>query len=208
MHKDSLAFMSKSRIYQVLLNISFVSPLFILVLWIKPLGRSYLTMKEFPGRGIIMTNESFESMRILLTISVVFVRLSLVNKYLQSYLNLAPNRLLRLRKEAGNISNHDLQKMINGVFYYLCIVSLQFVTPILLILFMTLLYKVLGDHSWSGSALGYDNSRTMTIPLEPSLRTVFSAVLWRGLLAFINWWLTFTWFSSSVIGFVYHSYYS
>ena len=210
MHKDCLVFMSSQRVYQVLLNMSFVSPLFILLLWIRPLGREYLVYKDFPGRGRIMTEESFESFRIIFIITVLVLRLTLMNKYLQSYLNLAPNRLLRLRKEAGTITNKELKTMINGVFYYLCNVCLQFLTPILMIFFTTLVYKVLGGNSWTGTGLVYDAvERSIDSPLrEGSLRTVFTPILYRGLLAFIDWWLTFVWFTSSIIGFVYHSYYS
>ena len=206
MHKDTLQFMSSQRVYQVLLNISFVSPLFILLLWVRPVARNYLTMKDFPGRGTIMTEVSFESFRIIFIVFVLLLRLTLMNWYLQSYLNLAPNRLVRMRKEAGNITNTQLKRMIAGVFYYLCIVALQFLAPLLLLLFSTFMFKVLGNHSWTGSLLGSDSFINMSS--DVSLTKVFSPILWRGVVGFISWWLTFVWFSTSIIGFVYHSYYS
>jgi len=207
MHKDSIMFMSGQRINQLVLNISFVSPLFILLLWIKPVARSYLTEREFPGRGVIMTDDTFESLRIISILIVIILRSLLMNQYLQSYLNLAPNRLVRMRKEAGTITNIQLKRMIAGVFYYLSIVALQFLAPLLLLLFSTLLFKVMGDHGWTGSLLGTNTIQSTPIDAN-GLNKVFSPIVWRGIFGFTCWWLTFVWFTTSIIGFVYHSYYS
>ena len=55
-----------------------------------------------------------------------------------------------LKQEAGKISNTDLQKRVVRVFYYLCVVTLQYTAPMILILNTALLYKTLGGGSWAG----------------------------------------------------------
>ena len=55
-----------------------------------------------------------------------------------------------LRQEAGKISNVDLQRIVIRVFYYLCVVTLQYVAPMILILYLSFLYKTLGGGSWIG----------------------------------------------------------
>lgn len=70
--------------------------------------------------------------------------------YLQAYLNLAYQRVELLKKEAGRITNIDLQRKIASIFYYLCVVTLQYVAPIILCLYLTLMYKTLGGYSWRG----------------------------------------------------------
>lgn len=214
MHKDCLQFMKGHRITQVLLNVSFVSPLFIILFWVKPLARGYLTEKYFIRMGgFIMTSESFESFRIVFVLFVLLLRVVLTTGYLQSYLNLAPNRLVRMKKEAGKITNIELKRLVAGVFYYLCVVTLQFIGPVLLILFSTLLFKVLGDHKWAGTLI-YPASSTSSFmendstKSSSSLRSVFTPLVWHGLLGFTTWWLNMIWFVTSTIGFIYHSYYS
>ena len=54
--------------------------------------------------------------------AVVLLRLAVMPKYLQSYLNMAYHKLEELRQEAGKVTNIEFQKMIARVFYYLCVV--------------------------------------------------------------------------------------
>ena len=56
-----------------------------------------------------------------------------------------------LKQEAGKISNVDLQRRVIRVFYYLCVVTLQYVCPMIMILYLSMLYKTLGGGSWNGS---------------------------------------------------------
>lgn len=82
-------------------------------------------------------------------IVAVILRFAMMPTYLQAYLNLAFQRIEEQKKEAGRITNVDLQKKIASIFYYLCVVTLQYVAPIILCLYLTLMYKTLGDYSWS-----------------------------------------------------------
>lgn len=71
--------------------------------------------------------------------------------YLQSYLNLAFDRIEDMKREAGRITNSELQRKISSIFYYLCVVTLQYVAPIIMCLFLAFMYKTLGGYSWIGA---------------------------------------------------------
>merc|ERR1712223_1206245 len=97
-----------------------------------------------------MTSAEFESLRLYLVAVTILFRLVLMPRYLQAYLNLAYDKVNMLRQEAGKISNGDLQRIVIRVFYYLCVVTLQYVAPMILILYLSFLYKTLGGGSWIG----------------------------------------------------------
>lgn len=96
-----------------------------------------------------MTVEAFESLRLYLVIFAALLRFALMPIYLQAYLNIAYNRIEELKQEAGRITNVDLQKKITSIFYYLCVVTLQYAAPIVMCLFLVFMYKTLGDQSWT-----------------------------------------------------------
>lgn len=94
-----------------------------------------------------------------------------------------------LKQEAGKISNLDLQRIVVRVFYYLCVVSrpafyyvkfwvfinqkssfpqvtLQYVAPMILIMFLSFMYKTMGGGSWNG--LWADPATESAAPATPS----------------------------------------
>lgn len=89
-------------------------------------------------------------MRLAAVVFTVLLRFVLMPVYLQAYLNLAYHRIEDQKKEAGRITNVDLQKKITSIFYYLCVVTLQYVAPILMCLYFALMYKTLGEYTWTG----------------------------------------------------------
>ncbi|XP_035217802.1 transmembrane protein 161B-like isoform X2 [Stegodyphus dumicola] len=228
MHKDALRYCSERPFLKTLLHISFILPVFVVLMWVKPVARHYFTERTWPGiPGTLMTPDAFDTTRLVLMVVTVAVRFLLMPHYLQSYLNMAPEKLKNLRKEAGRISNIELQKMVARVFYYLCVVTLQYLTPLMLCLFSTLLLKTLGDYTW-GSYFGTkslmettnNTLKTSALPVSSdilessqqfsltllSLKRVFTPVLYRGILGFMTWWLCAVWFGTSAIGLVYYSY--
>ncbi|XP_005183291.1 transmembrane protein 161B [Musca domestica] len=151
MHWDSLKYCEESKVKKVLLNISFVLPFILVILWIRPVSRDYLTVRVFQGMDApLMKPHVFETLRLILVVLAVVLRIALMPIYLQSYLNLAYDKIMDLRKEAGRITNVEYQKKISSIFYYLCVVTLQFAAPIILCLYLTLMYKSLGGFSWTG----------------------------------------------------------
>lgn len=154
-----------------------------------------------------------------------------MRSHLQAYLNLAQKCVDQMKKEAGRISTVELQKMVARVFYYLCVIALQYVAPLVMLLHTTLLLKTLGHHSWgiypeSISTLPVDNSlpsssvyselpsadgkvkvtvTQITVALS-SLKNIFTPLLFRGLLSFLTWWIAACLFSTSLFGLFYHQY--
>jgi hypothetical protein len=83
---------------------------------------------------------------------------------------------------------------------------------------MTLIMKTLGNYSWSSYVSQNDkfievvnNSTTSKTGPEftiAMLKNVFNPIVLRGLTGFMVWWLCSVWFTTSTIGFIYHSYFS
>nr|CAD7255927.1 unnamed protein product [Timema shepardi] len=227
MHWDCL---SENNALKLLLNMSFASPFVAVLLWIKPVARDYLTSRVFTGMtGPLMSDSAFESMRLLFVVAAVVLRLALMPVYLQAYLNMAYYRLEEQKKEAGRITNIELQKKIAAVFYYLCVVTLQYVAPLLLCLYFTFIFKTLGGYSWLGMfkevpeySFGaeqtpgrsplvengsiQDTAQQFSLALD-SLKQIFTADVMRGVFGFATWWSCFAWFASSSLGMVYQSYF-
>jgi len=230
MHWDALRYHSGS----VLLHLGFISPLLLTTLWVRPLTRDPLTNRLYKGmEAPLMTEQQFECMRLYLICAVAVLRMSLMPKYLQAYLNLAYDKVDALKVEAGKISSLDLQRLVIRVFYYLCVVALQYVTPIILILNLTFLYKTLGGGAWaptitqqvqggggesnlSDISIGqiFNQEDTVEALKEKfslawvSLKNVFTMSVFRGILGFSTWWCCFVWFSSAAIGMGYQSYFT
>lgn len=59
-----------------------------------------------------MTVARFESLRLITIVVVGLLKIVFMPIYLQSYLNLAIQRLEIQKKEAGRITNVDLQKKV------------------------------------------------------------------------------------------------
>ena len=103
---------------------------------------------------------------------VVLLRLAVMPQYLQSYLNMAYHKLEELKQEAGKVTNIDIQKLIARVFYYLCVVTLQYVAPLIMILFLSLMYKTMGGGCWTGlwSKLSEEGTSPAAAPVQEPVR--------------------------------------
>lgn len=233
MHYDSLKYCAESPFWKLVFNFSFMAPFLLMLLWIKPIARDYFVIRKWPGMTMpIMTADSFETSRLIAVIGVVLLRFFLMPSYLQSYLNMAHERIDEMKRELGQISNVEIQKKVARVFYYLCVVALQYVSPLLVCCFFTFLLKTLGGYSW----FSYFNNVCYESDVQPKLasvtsaqfsetdsilaasqhfslafanvRKVFTPVLYRGILNFLTWWLCSVWFTTSTIGLIYHSYFA
>ena len=60
-----------------------------------------------------LTPHAFDIVRLILVVAAVLLRLILMPVYLQAYLNLAHDRLEDQKKEAGRITNVDLQRKVS-----------------------------------------------------------------------------------------------
>ncbi|KAG7176491.1 Transmembrane protein 161B-like [Homarus americanus] len=229
---------TENKVLRLFFHISFIAPLFLVTMWIKPISRRYFTEYTWPGRSHpFMSSDMFDIVRIILILLVSVVRLGLMPYYLQSYLNLAYEKIEAQKKESGRITNKELQKKIARVFYYLCVVTLQYVAPIILCLFLSLMFKTLGGLSW-GALLGraiepeecgltpdsegeaattiptlqdaqtvMEATKILTLGME-ELKKVFTTEFYRGVLGFTTWWCVFSWFLSGTFGVAYQSYFT
>lgn len=59
-----------------------------------------------------LTPHAFDIVRLILVVAAVLLRLILMPIYLQAYLNIAHDRLEDQKKEAGRITNVDLQRKV------------------------------------------------------------------------------------------------
>merc|ERR550525_649299 len=159
MHWDVLRYSGDSHRSNVLYHIGFIAPLLVTTLWVRPLTRDPLTRNLYKGmKTPLMTGEQFETMRLYLVCLTVLYRLLIMPTYLQAYLNIAYDKVAELKQEAGKISNLELQRKVVRVFYYLCVVTLQYTAPMILILQLCLLYKTLDGGSWTGVATDSPNT--------------------------------------------------
>lgn len=152
-HLDAVQMNSDRPLIQILLHMGFLSPIFVLVLWVKPIARDFLANAPMGKTSVtIVPSAVFDSMRLWLIVVFCLLRLALTRYHLQAYLNLAQKWVEQMKKEAGRIAAIDIQRKVTRIFCYLTVVTLQYLVPILLILFSTLSLKALGDFSWGPGA--------------------------------------------------------
>ncbi|XP_032640780.1 transmembrane protein 161B isoform X2 [Chelonoidis abingdonii] len=231
MHLDALN-LATGKITQTLLHINFLAPLLMVLLWVKPITKDYIMNPSLGKESIpLMSEATFDTVRLWIIILLCALRLAMMRKHLQAYLNLAQKCVDQMKKEAGRISMVDLQKMVARVFYYLCVIALQYVAPLVMLLHTTLLLKTLGNYSWgiypeSSSDFPVENSPLpnsvysesppadgkmkvtvvqITMALG-SLKNIFTPLLFRGLLSFLTWWIAACLFFTSLFGLFYHQY--
>ncbi|XP_053603802.1 transmembrane protein 161B [Plodia interpunctella] len=223
MHWDSLKYYGDNKVKALLLNANFAMPFVLVLLWIRPITRHYLTVRVFSGMDKpLMRPEAFDSLRIVLVVATAVLRLGLMPRQLQAYLDMAQRRLDVQKKEAGRITNIDLQKKVASVFYYLCVVALQYICPIVMCLFLTLMYKTLGGYTWT--ALFYETTEMCAADAAPAtpatvdgveqyqlawenLKMVFTTEVRRGVLGFSSWWAGCAWFLTAALGLLYQTYF-
>lgn len=131
---------------------SFMSPIIVLILWVKPIARDFLANAPLGKTSVtLVSSATFDSMRLWIIVVLCALRLVLIRYHLQAYLNLAQKWVEQMKREAGRIAAIDIQRKVTRVFCYLTVVTLQYLVPVLLILFSTLALKALGDFSWGNS---------------------------------------------------------
>uniref|UniRef100_A0A672YY29 Transmembrane protein 161A n=1 Tax=Sphaeramia orbicularis TaxID=375764 RepID=A0A672YY29_9TELE len=218
-HLDAIQMNSERPLIQILLHMSFLSPIVVLILWVKPIARDFLA--NAPLGKTSVTFATFDSMRLWIIVSLCVLRLALVRYHLQAYLNLAQKWVEQMKKEAGRIAAIDIQRKVTRVFCYLTVVTLQYLVPVLLILFSTLALKALGDFSW---CMGAEETPGVTPALVmptaediqatvahlsetfTALRSVLTPLFFRGFFAFLTWWVAACQVISSLFGVYFHQY--
>ncbi|XP_033122725.1 transmembrane protein 161B-like [Anneissia japonica] len=203
-HLDSLRYSSDRTFVQMLLHCNFILPVFLLLLWIKPLGRDYilsndvghlLTGEDKP----IMSEAAFERGRLGLVWCFCLIRLFFLPTHLQSYLNMAQERLDQLRKEAGKLTYHQLLLLVMSVFRYLCVVAIQYIAPVIVIFSLSLLLNT------SYGALQLQDLSDSNVASSSAVGGHSLPLLSYALISFMLWWACLAWLATSLLGVAYHS---
>ncbi|XP_030640610.1 transmembrane protein 161A [Chanos chanos] len=237
-HLDAVQMNSDRPIIQILLHTSFLSPLVVLVLWVKPIARDFLGNAPMGKTTVtLISSATFDSVRLWTVVVLCLLRLALTRYHLQAYLNLAQKWVGQMKKEAGRIAAIDIQRKVTRVFCYLTVVTLQYLLPVLLILFSTLALKSLGDYSWGLVPETPGVTPAVVAPTVPppaprledeedfeeveedvqatvahlaqvfaALRSVLTPLFFRGLFAFLAWWVAACQVISSLFGIYFHQY--
>ncbi|XP_059862638.1 transmembrane protein 161A isoform X2 [Delphinus delphis] len=179
-----------------------------------------LTMSE--DRPMLQLSDSaFDSLRLWMLVALCLLRLAVTRPHLQAYLCLAKARVEQLRREAGRIEAREIQRRVVRVYCYVTVVSLQYLTPLILTLNCTLLLKTLGGYSWGlgpvpplsptpSSALDgpvgpeEDEARQTVALIAGVLGSLLTPLFLRGVLAFLIWWIATCQLLSSLFGLYFH----
>ncbi|KAL1023050.1 hypothetical protein UPYG_G00035830 [Umbra pygmaea] len=238
-HLDAVQLNSDRPLIQLLLHMGFLAPVVVIVLWIKPIARDFLGNAPMGKSSVtLISSPVFDSVRLWTVVVLCCLRLALTRYHLQAYLNLSQKWVDQMKKEAGRIAAIDIQRKVSRVFCYLSIVALQYILPVLIILFSTLALKALGDFSWCGAepAPGVTPALVMPTPTPilpgmdddeegmeefeediqvtvarltegfSALRAVLTPLFFRGLFAFLTWWVAACQVISSLFGIYFHQY--
>ncbi|XP_013362670.1 PREDICTED: transmembrane protein 161A isoform X2 [Chinchilla lanigera] len=221
-HRDALTRAEDQPLLQLFLHTSFLSPLFVLWLWTKPIARDFLRQAPSGASSLgLLSDSAFDSLRLWVLVALCLLRLALTRPHLQAYLCLAKARVEQLRKEAGHVEAREIQQRVVRVYCYVAVVSLQYLTPLILMLNCTLLLKWLGCYSWglgpapplsvapsSASAgsvgPGEDEVQRIVAGVAAALRGLATPLLLRGVLAFFIWWTAACQLVSSLFGLYFH----
>ncbi|XP_012584772.1 PREDICTED: transmembrane protein 161A isoform X1 [Condylura cristata] len=221
-HRDALTMSEDRPLLQLLLHMSFLSPLFILWLWTKPIARDLLHQMPIRGAPVsLLSDSAFDSIRLWVLVALCLLRLAVTRPHLQAYLCLAKSRVEQLRREAGRIEAREIQRRVVRVYCYVTVVSLQYLTPLILTLNCTLLLKTLGGYSWGLGSVsltsptpssasdvpvgpGEDEAQQIAARIAGALCSLLTPVFLRGVFAFLVWWTAACQLLCSLFGLYFH----
>ncbi|XP_075405321.1 transmembrane protein 161A isoform X1 [Tenrec ecaudatus] len=221
-HRDALKMAEDRPGMQLLLHANFLSPLFVLWLWTRPIARDFLQQAPLGGSSVsLLSDSAFDSARLWVLLVLCLLRLVVTRPHLQAYLGLARVRVEQLRREAGRIEAREIQRRVVRVYCYVTVVSLQYLTPLILTLNCTLLLKSLGGYSW-GLGLApplptprsladaapagpeRDSAQETAAQIAGALGSLFTPLFCRGVLSFLIWWTAACQLISSLFGLYFH----
>ncbi|NXX43663.1 T161A protein, partial [Tricholaema leucomelas] len=224
-HLDALRLAADKPLTQVLLHLSFLAPVLVVVMWIKPISRDFLLQAPMGKQTVqIMSDSAYNTARLWAIVGLCLLRLALTRPHLQAYLGLAERWVEQLRKEAGRIPALEIQRKVTRIYCYVSVVSLQYLAPIVLTLHCTLLLKTLGkEHSWGlypepppvspaaaapqrPAGQGGEDVRVAVEQITGILGSIFTPLFLRGLFAFLTWWVAACQVVTSLFGLYFHQY--
>ncbi|KAM4708923.1 transmembrane protein 161A [Discoglossus pictus] len=232
-HLDALKVAADRPFLQLLLHASFLPPVIVVVLWIRPITRDILLNAPMGKQSVqLMSNSGYNTFRLWIIVILCLLRFALTRYHLQAYLGLAERWVDQMKREAGRISMLEIQRKISRIFCYLTVVALQYLAPVILTFHCVFLLKSLGDYSWGlypeppGFSPAIDASPTLPPPSSEeeddsedvqaavdqimgalvALRSLFTPIFFRGLFAFLTWWVSVCQLITSLFGLYFHQY--
>lgn len=219
-------YQTNSRVMKLLHNVSFIAPLFISILWVKPLTRDLMVGHQKNSHtNQKLTDGSFDAFRLGALLAFCLLRLALLRSHLQSHLLMAQDRLKQIKREPGRIVAVELQSQIQNVFLYLLAIALQYILPIIVLFSWTLLAHCLGGYSL---VQGFHHPQQLTPTLKSRynwginaddeavrefgfIASQFAEVIdtptfWENHVLFGCWWMVTVGFVLSVCGIMYCRY--
>ncbi|XP_072012157.1 transmembrane protein 161A [Engystomops pustulosus] len=232
-HLDALKMAADRPMLQLLLHASFLPPVIVVVLWIRPITRDFLLNAPMGKDTVqLMSHSTYNTFRLWIIVILCLLRLSLTRFHLQAYLGIASRWVEQMKREAGRISMLEIQRKISRIFCYLTVVALQYLAPIIFTLHCVLLLKSMGDYSWGlfpepvgftpvvepttappiASSEEEEDSEDVQIAVEQiigalgAFRNIFSSIFFRGLFGFLTWWVSVCQIVTSLFGLYFHQY--
>ncbi|XP_037741648.1 transmembrane protein 161A isoform X1 [Chelonia mydas] len=229
-HLDALKMAADRPMTQILLHASFLAPLVMVVMWIKPISRDLLLHAPMGKQTVqIMSDAAYNSTRLWTVVALCLLRLAMTRHHLQAYLQLAERWVEQMKREAGRITALEIQRRVTRIYCYVTVVSLQYLGPIILTLHCTLLLKSLGDYSWglfpepppvspvvgiapaqpaapSAEEEGGEDMQATVAQITGVLGAILTPLFYRGLFAFLTWWVALCQVITSLFGLYFHQY--
>lgn len=174
------------------------------------------------------------NLKIYLIISVFLLRVLLYRHYAQSYLNLAFELASSIRNQTAKLTNVKYMSTVSSIYQYYGVVASQYVIPLYILLFLSLLLKTLGGYTWCGNSVlcnefvdsvafyatsfrsNATSSTNILKKLETShfnvtlghsaLNTIFTPFVLRSLIGYFTFWTCTIWFAISCFGLLYYQY--
>ncbi|XP_030076056.1 transmembrane protein 161A isoform X2 [Microcaecilia unicolor] len=227
-HLDALKMAADRPLLQILLHASFLPPVIVVLLWIKPITRDFMLQAPLGKESVqLMSDSTFNSVRLWTIVLLCALRCAMTRCHLQAYLGLADRWVQQMKREAGRITIIEIQRKISRIFCYLTVVALQYLAPVILTFHTTLLLKTMGNYSWgvfpvtspiietvpdtsdapaADGEEGEVNIQATVAQIMSALRGIFTPLFYRGLFAFLTWWVSLCQIITSLFGLYFHQY--
>jgi len=236
MYRDAVKYSEGNRFLNTLLHVNFIAPLLISSCWVKPLVRDFvlkpgkITNSSITSMEVISVDR-FEVYRVAFAVAVCLLKFVLIRPHLQAYLNIAYDRTLKLRKEAGKITNVEYRTLVAQVYYYLGVVAIQYLCPLVVHLSLAFCLKTLGNYTWTAlydpEASQYLCDVTNTtgdvirsVGEEASLKEMIASAydarkfamsfppnICRSVIGYLVFYSNFNWFLATCVGLLHHAYF-
>ena len=146
LHLLCMKYSAESRLKKAALYINFLFPLFISILWFQIAPQENDNTKKASKFAHYLFHSS--SLKFFLIILFFITRTVFYRTYAQTYLNTAYEQAIILRKRTMKLTNVQFQSTIISIYKYYGVVANQYMIPMFMLLFLTLMMKTLGDLTW------------------------------------------------------------